>query len=248
LRDEFIRGAFGEDAVPAPAARPTAVRRPAARAWSRGLAALGAAAAVLVVGLAAWSLNPGPRWRPVGNADVDGNVMIDGEPVPAGDLASLEDALAPGATLEWRGHGDLALVSQGQLALAIAPGTRMTLPEPPPRWFGRTTHGRVEEGEIRLTSGPGFHGARVSITTPQATVAMIGTTLAVICEPMGTCVCVFEGEVRVTAGAHDMGMVPAGHRQVVFADGRTPERAEIRPNENVELGRMRETMRPMLGR
>jgi len=59
---------------------------------------------------------------------------------------------------------------------------------------------------------------------------------------------VFEGEVRVTAGAHDMGMVPAGHRQVVFADGRTPERAEIRPNENVELGRMRETMRPMLGR
>ena len=222
-------------------ARPVDARRPGSR-FSRLLAALAATAALVLVGAGAWAFNPGPRWQVAEGQQAHGNVLIDDEPVPADDFASLNDALVEGSKIEWNGDGDLELVSRGQLALAIVPGTQMRLPAPPPRWFTRTSGGRVESGEIRLTSGTRFHGARLTIATPQASVVMTGTTLAVIQEPMGTCVCVLEGSVHVMAGTHDMGMVPGGQRQTVFADGRAPERAEMRPVERVKLAEMRTAM------
>jgi len=244
----FASGAIDPEhaaAEAAPGARPVHARRPGSR-FSRRLVALTAAVALVLVGAAAWAFNPGPRWQVAEGQRAHGNVLIDGEPVPADDIASVDDALLPGSTIEWNGDGDLELVSRGQLALAIVPGTRMSLPAPPPRWFARASGGRVDSGEIRLTSGARFHGARLTIATPQASVTMTGTTLAVIQEPMGTCVCVLEGSVHVTAGTQDMGMVPGGQRQVVYADGRAPERAEMRPVERVKLGEMRTAMAPVL--
>jgi len=207
----------------------------------------GAAAALLAIGVTT-VMNAGPRWKVAGAQAAHGNVMINDEPVPADDVASLNEALVPGAVIEWNGNGDLELVSTRELALGIAPGTKMTLPAPPPRWFARTSRGAIETGTIRLASGKRFHGARVTIATPEATVEMTGTMLSVIHEPMGTCVCVFEGAVRVMAGTHDMGMVPAGQRQVVFADGSAPIRAEMRPTERAKLGEMKEGLRAELER
>jgi hypothetical protein len=76
-----------------------------------------------------------------------------------------------------------------------------------------------------------------------------GTTLAVIMEPTGTCVCVLEGEVMVGArgdaagpeggGGGAMMPISAGHRGYIFRDGRTPERADIRPEELTSLARFR---------
>ena len=244
LEAAFASGAIDPEsaAEAAPSrARPVHARRPGS-GFGRRLAALAAAAALVLVGAGAWEFNPGPRWQVAEGQQAHGNVLIDGEPVPADDFGSVDDALVAGSTIEWNGDGDLELVSRGQLALAIVPGTRMLLPAPPPRWFARTCDGRVESGEIRLTSGSRFHGARLTIATPQASVVMTGTTLAVIQEPAGTCVCVLEGSVHVMAGTHDMGMVPGGQRQVVFADGRAPERAEMRPIERVKLGEMRTAM------
>jgi ferric-dicitrate binding protein FerR (iron transport regulator) len=208
--------------------------------------ALAGAAAAIALGAFAWALNPGPQWRVADLQDAHGNVMVDDEPIPADDAESLNEALVPGATIEWNGNGDLELVSRGQAALGIAPGTTMTLPAPPPRWFARASNGRVTMGTVRLTTGSRFRGARLTIATPEATVFVTGTTLAVIEEPMGTCVCVLEGKVHVMAGANDMGMVPAGQRQTVFADGSKPVRAEMRPVERGMLGEMRRAMGPVL--
>ena len=233
---------------PAAEERPVAARRPDGRGMRRAFRALAAAAAVLLAAGVTAVLNAGPRWRVAGVQAAHGNVMVNDEPVPAGDVASLNALLAPGAVIEWNGNGDLELISKGQMALGIAPGTKMTLPAPPPRWFARSSRGALETVTIRLASGPDFHGARVTITTPEATVEMTGTMLAVIHEPMGTCVCVFEGAVRVLKGAQDLGMVPAGQRQVVFADGSAPVRAEMRPTERARLGTMKEEIRAELER
>jgi ferric-dicitrate binding protein FerR (iron transport regulator) len=232
LKDAFVSGAIDQDA------RPIAARRPGGRAARFPLALAGAVAAVLVVA-SAFAFNPGPQWRVAQMQNAHGNVIVNDDAIPADDIPSLNEALVPGARIEWDGDGDLELLSRGRLALGIVPGTRMTLPAPPPRWFLRHSEARIETGTIRLTSGPRFHGARVTIATPEARIEMTGTTLAVIHEPMGTCVCVLEGSVHVMAGTHDMGMVPAGQRQVVFASGAPPVRAEMRPTERVALGEMR---------
>jgi len=241
-KDLFVAGAYPREEPP------VAARRPGPRTMRRAFFALaGAAAVLLAIGVTA-VMNAGPRWRVAGAQSAHGNVLVNDEPIPADDVASLNEALAPGAVIEWNGNGDLELVSRRHLALGIAPGTKMTLPAPPPRWFARSSRGSIETGTIRLASGPRFHGARVTIGTPEATVVMTGTMLSVIHEPMGTCVCVFEGAVRVLAGTHDMGMVPAGQRQVVFADGSEPVRAEMRPGERVKLGEMKEGIRAELER
>ncbi len=237
----FASGAI-DPAAATPAERPIAARRPGSRLLRLALAT----AALLLVAGFAWVFNPGPRWRVAALQNAHGNVLINDEAIPADDFESINEALVAGATIEWNGSGDLELVSRGQVALGIAPGTRMTLPAPPPRWFGRHSEGRVEAGEVRLTSGTRFHGATLTIATPQASATMTGTTLAVIEEPMGTCVCVLEGTVHVMAGRHDMGMVPAGQLQQVFADGRAPHRGEMRPTERMKLGMMRAAMAPVL--
>lgn len=220
-----------------------AAARPARAPYRRAFFALSAAAAVLLVIGIAVVMNPGPRWQVARTGTTYGNVLVNGEPVPVDDVRSLNEALAPGVTIEWDGSGDLALVSRRFLALGIAPGTKMTLPAPPPRWFARDVHGSLETGTIRLTSGPRFHGARVTIVAPQATAEMTGTTLAVIAEPQVTCVCVLEGAVHVMAGKHDMGMVPAGMRATVFGNGDAPIRAEMRPTERVKLSALKEEVR-----
>jgi ferric-dicitrate binding protein FerR (iron transport regulator) len=95
-------------------------------------------------------------------------------------------------------------------------------------------------GEIRIATGPDFRGARLTIATPEARVEVTGTTLAVIREPAGTCVCVMQGNVRVGAGSGAMERIEAGRRIYVFNDGRPPERAEMRPTEVAPLGELME--------
>jgi hypothetical protein len=233
------------------AAAVQAVKRPVSArpsAYRRALYALASAAAVLLVVGIAVVLNPGPRWRVASSQNASGNVLVDDNPIPVDDVRSLNEALVPGSTIEWDGVGDIELVSRRFLALGIAPGTKMTLPAPPPRWFARSVRGTIQSGTVRLTSGPRFHGARVTIEAPQATAEMTGTTLAVIAEPQVTCVCVLEGAVHVMAGKHDMGMVPAGMRATVFGNGDAPIQAAMRPTERVKLSAMKEAVKPDLER
>lgn len=250
LRAAFLDGSLRYETVaPMPAPRPLAVRRP----WfARPVTALWAAGAAAVITLfAGIAFNPGPHWQVASMQAAHGNVMIDEDPIPADDAASLTDALIEGSTIEWNGEGELMIVSPGQLAISIAPGTRMTLPAPPPRFFSRMSSGTLLAGRLRVTTGPGFHGARLRLTTPEATAEVTGTTLAVIRDAMATCVCVSDGKVRVRDARprangfrSDFGMIPAGERQVVYRaeQAKLPERTPILPTERTPLAALRAAM------
>lgn len=133
---------------------------------ARGLAPWIAVATALAVAALAWATNPGPQWRVADTQQADGNVLFDDDPIPAVDVEAMGEQLVPGVVLEWRGTGDLELISPGCAVLAIAPGTVVTLPAPPPRWFARASTCRLSEGTLRFVPGPRFRGARLVIETP----------------------------------------------------------------------------------
>jgi ferric-dicitrate binding protein FerR (iron transport regulator) len=240
LAREFASGAIAR-AGAREALRPVAPAWRAVLGWAIPVAA---AAALLVVGV----LNRGPRWELVSSRGA-GDVVVDGVPVPIASMNDLARRLRRGVRLKLPSEGQIEIAIPGQIAMQVAPGTDVTLPASAGRWFGRSTRASVANGEVRITTGAGFHGARLAVETPEAMVQVTGTTLAVICEPTGTCVCVLEGSVRVAAQAGGAGVpVSEGHRRYVFNDARAPESAEIRPTEIGALKEFRERRRPLMER
>jgi len=232
LKQEFASGAL-ESARPRVRRLPVPLHRRPALRW----AALPVAAAAALV--AASTLNQGPRWELISSRG-EGVAVIDDVPVPMNHAGDLARRLRPGARLRLPEGGEIEIASRSQIAMQITPGTDVTLPEPPGRWFGRHARAGIAEGDLRITTGAGFRGARLEVETPEAIVEVTGTTLAVICEPAGTCVCVLEGRVTV-AGRGEGTKVPVGEgrRRFVFNDARPPETAGIRPVEDVMLRQFR---------
>jgi ferric-dicitrate binding protein FerR (iron transport regulator) len=228
-----------------PATPPAIVRVPVAPrpAWREGARRWGlvpalAAAAVLVVAL----LNRGPAWRMTG-ASGEGIAVVDGRPIPMNHVDELRAALVPGARVRVPPGCDIEIESRGTMAIHMVSETDATVPAPPGRWFGRRIAAEVNSGEWQITTGSRFHGAELAIVTPEAHVEVRGTTLAVIREAHGTCVCVFDGKVRVGRDAADMVMVQHGHRRFVFNDGREPEMDDILPREQAGLSSFRDAKR-----
>jgi ferric-dicitrate binding protein FerR (iron transport regulator) len=205
------------------------------REMTRWAAAAAAAAALIVAVLA---LNQGPEWRVV-SLHGRGLATLDGREVALGDGAQLDRMLRPGVQLALPSDADLLLQAGDQMMLAVDPGSVVTLPGAPGRWFARRAQGRVDAGTMRVTTGAAFHGAALAILTPEAQVRVTGTTFAVICEPTGTCVCVLEGTVRVGPLGAGMTEVPGGMRGYVFASGAPMAHAAMRPDEEIKLGRLR---------
>ena len=191
--------------------------------------------------------NRAPQWK-LESVHGDGIVIVDGAPVPTAHAEDLARRMRSGAFVQLPAGVELELVSRGTLAVQITGGTHASVPSLPGRWFARHAAAEVREGEIRVTTGSAFHGARLAIDTPEARVAVVGTTFAVICEPAGTCVCVMEGRLMVGARGGAMSPVMAGHRRYVFADGRPEESAEMRATEHEPLGDLRARMTPEMGR
>lgn len=235
LKRDFVAGRIGESRVLTLAA--PWYRRPAFR-----LALAPAALGVLVVGVIAFlsMTDRGPGWTLMA-ARGNGAVTVDGAPVPLAIRAELTRALHPGARITVPADAELELMSVAGLVIQVTGGTELTLPASPGRWMNRRVSGRVDRGEIRVTTGSAFHGASLHVQTPEAEVEVTGTTLAVICEPTGTCVCVQSGVVKVGTRGGSMERVPEGRRRYVFNDGRPPESAEIRPTEGVQLGVFRDS-------
>jgi ferric-dicitrate binding protein FerR (iron transport regulator) len=143
----------------------------------------------------------------------------------------------------------LDLASRGTLAIQMAGGTDAVLPRAPGRWANRTVSAEIATGEWRITTGERFPGARLVVSTPTAHVEVTGTTLAVICEPSGTCVCVYEGHVQVGRDASDMVSVDHGRRRYLYADAaHTPLDDAMLPREVPALGSFCESMRPVVRR
>lgn len=246
LAQRFASGAIapaaaGETVVPFPRLRRPWHRTPAAR-WALAPVALAAAF------LAVLYLDRGPGWG-VMAANGAGVAVIDGRQVPLADAAALARALEPGARVRLPEGATLEIASGRALAIHATPGTEFTVPRSPGRWFSRAAATELASGSLRFTTGPGFAGARLAVFTAEASIEVTGTTLAVICDTPGTCVCVFEGAVRV--GPRDGGaMEPVGamRLRMIKKDGSEPKSASIRPTEAAELGAFRERGREYLDR
>ena len=237
LRSGFVSGRLS---APARVLRPAWHARPLVRF---GLAPLAAAAALVAV----TTLNRGPAWR-IASSSGDGIAVVDGRPVPMGHAEDFAALLGPGSRVRIPEGSQLEILSPGGLMIQIAPGSDFTVPKPPARWFGRGTTAELRAGELRIMTGPAFHGARLAVVTPETRVEVTGTTLAVIREPAGTCVCVLEGKVAVGSPGGAKVEVVEGRRRFVFADGRPSEEAEMRPAEHEALPEFRDSRRALLER
>jgi ferric-dicitrate binding protein FerR (iron transport regulator) len=233
LKGEFVSGRITGGTVPIP------------RPWYRRAAAPAAVAAAAVIAVVAGFLNRGPDWI-VTSASGDGIVQIDGEQVAIADLNALRARVRPGVEIQVPGSGEIAILSAGALAIQLTAGTELTVPPPPPRWFGRVVELYARAGELRITTGPRFSGARLLVRTPDAEVDVTGTTLAVILNPLGTCVCVFEGTVKLGTLGGELTPVPAGTRRQMFRDGNPPVMEPIRDMERMKLGMFRDASLPLL--
>src|SRR5262245_5878036 len=201
-----------------------------------------AAAAVLVVVSVGSGLNTGSPWR-VGSVSGEGVAIVDEQPIPLNHHDELERALTPGAHVRVPMGCEIGIRSVGTIAIHMTSGTDGIVPGVPGRWFGRNVSGRVDAGEWRVMTGPRFHGAHLAIATPAAHVEVTGTTLAVICEPPGTCVCVYEGSVKVGRDRTSMVSVEEGRRRYVFMDPSLPMESDVmRPAEASALAEMHDQM------
>jgi hypothetical protein len=187
-----------------------------------------------------FTANQGPDWQ-LHEPVPEGSLIVDGSPIPLDRIDEVNDHLQPGARLALTDSVDVTLVSNHHLLIQLAPGTEVTLPERPKRWSGRDLHTEITRGRIRITTRSRFEGAVFNVRTPEATVMISGTTLAVILESYGTCVCVYEGSVQVTGSGDSHEEVPEGTRMDFYNDGRPPALAEIRPKE-FQILRMLESL------
>jgi hypothetical protein len=235
-----LRGGFTSGTLaPAPRLLPQPLPRPLAFAR----AAMARAAAAFVV---LFALDRAPGWQVT--AWDGGAVTVDGQAVPAGDASALAARLHPGARVATAEGTQLALRGGDVMALVAIPGTEFTLPATPRRWTSRAVQGGIEHGEIRITTGPAFRGARLTIVTREAHVLVNGTTFAVIREPDGTCVCLYEGHVRMGPVGGQMTPLEPGNRRFVYNDGR-PELVEPLPGgERMKLRMLRDAEQVPLGR
>ena len=210
--------------------------------WRYTVAAAAAIFAVVLTGI----LNQAPGWRITGMRGA-GTVQLDGKPVSVADASMLGRSIPAGVRVEVTDGAEVDLRADGIIALQCAGGADLILPPPPPRWFARRAALHVQEGEIRVSTGPAFKGATLAVTTPDAALAVTGTTFAVILEPTGTCVCVLEGMVQVGPRDGPASPVTSGKRRYVFRDGRPVEDAAMRDVEHVKLGAFRDAQMAAMG-
>lgn len=244
-----LREAFVSGRIEAPArVAPPPVTSSGGRPWWRLPVARWAlaAAAFVVVWMAGSALNRAPAWQVLEVHGV-GVATVDGRPVMLDKVEQLTALIRPGARVRVPDGATVALASRGQMALELTADADVVIPSAPGRWFGRSTYAEVNRGIMRITTGHGFRGARLHVETPAADVDVTGTTLAVICEPVGTCVCVLEGGVKVGRQGEEMIEVAAGRRRFVFLDG-TDEQDTMRESEAVSLTALRDARRDVLER
>ena len=237
LREQLVSGDFGP-------ARPRVLHLPWHRRPMTHWTLASAAAVAIVAALLVW--NQGPEWHVI-SAHGEGIAVVDGRPVPLGHTTDLDALFRPGVRVMIPEGSEVELRAGDVMLAQIASGSDVTVPSLPGRWFARRAIGEVRSGEIRLTTGAGFHGATLALQTPDAQVRVTGTTLAVICESAGTCVCVLEGRVHVGASPRTMEAVTGGTRGYVFADGRPMLHEAMRADEVPRLTALRDSRAGLLG-
>jgi hypothetical protein len=176
---------------------------------------LPAAAALLLA--VAIPLNRGGGWS-VSHVR-EGSIVVDGREFEAIEDEALSTVLGRGGELETGPGMLLQFERPGRLAVEVDAGARVEVPSPPGRWWNRDVTLRVEEGEMRVLTGPAFAGRRLVVLTPESRTEVVGTLISVFRDAGGTCVCVMHGTAMVGPPAGEMQPVPAGMRMVLPATG-----------------------------
>jgi len=204
---------------------------------------MAAAAAILIVAVVA--LNRGPGWTLA--VEGTGTVEIDGVLVSLEDRDDLLARLRPGVRLKMPANAEITLVADRTLALLFTSGSDATIPPPPARWLGRASAIEMWAGEVRISTGVQFGGARIAVATPNAAVEITGTTIAVILDSAYTCVCVLEGTAGMGEPHGRMTDVSAGMRRFLYRD-HSPSRVEpIDDMQRMKLTMFRDASGPRLG-
>ncbi len=218
-------------------------REPAGGAWKGAFLIFASAAVAAYIVL---QLNAGPDWQ-VRKVQGSGQIRVDGHRYSAGKPADYAALLRPGSRIQLTGAASLQVAAADNLIMEIAPGSDISLPRAPGRWWDRQGLANIRAGELRITTGRAFPGAGLLVVSPDTHVMVTGTTLAVICDNGGTCVCVCEGQVKVGRELDSMVVVPQGHLRYTPRDGSAAHAADIRPTERVALSDLRDKARRVIG-
>ena len=243
---QALRGLRDHPARPSPAARADARRmllgdrsNRTARRRTQVMKVL-AAAALLLAAVATWhSLRQTVPWEVLAITG-DGEVRIDGRRFAVADRDRWEPLVRPDALVAVSDGVDLELLCGDAVLLVITGGSTVTLPEEPGRTLARSSTVYLRSGEVRATTGPGFPGMELRIQASEADAAVTGTTIAVIQNDDGTCLCVLEGSATLEAEAGREVRVPPGRRRVVFKDRRAPTSEAILDMERMKLEMLRD--------
>lgn len=204
-----------------------------------------AAAATVLLYISLSAINAGPRWQ-IAQCTGDGVIEISDQSAPAAEAHRLQEFLRVGTRIRVSGDAQLVLVCPGTMAFQVTSGAEVTLPPAPGRWFRRAVECEARAGEVRVVTGPSFHGGRLRIAAPAATIDVVGTTLAVIASPHETCLCVLDGAATMTGRDGLVAEVHGGERRTVYQAPRAPLVESILPMERMKLEMLREQVAPIL--
>ncbi len=124
-----------------------------------------------------------------------------------------------------------------QLRFRLVPGTSLSLPKPPGRWFGRDRRLTLTAGEIYGTSGGRNLDFGLLFTTEELQASLTGTTFAVFRTDSASCVCLWQGGIAVTPviGAATPIILQPEQRVWIYKDGRPPELKPLSDMERMKL-------------
>lgn len=217
LRADFVAGRLEPTSGPIPP-RPVSRRR-----WGWGLIPLAAVVLVAMVVV----FNGGPALQ-LSDVNGDGTVTVDGRVFQAADRDGIAGALRPGASVELSEGVDIDVFYEGTAVFQLSSATA-TIPGAPGRWIQKSVDSFVQMGELRILTGPGFSGAKLSVRTPEGEIVITGSLVSVFRDGALTCVCVQKGSASVGIDAGDMENIPPGKRKVMYADGKPSIVTDIAP-------------------
>lgn len=221
---ERARAAFLE----APGEQDGAPRRAPAPRRRRWMATVAAAAMIAVLAVLWFGSTPSETWRVLGvsgpmQVTLDGTAvelptgtLLDGGSFVVGDSTEVE--------LGW-----------GKLRLRLRPGTEVTVPAAPGRWFGRRRVLHLTAGEAYGSSGLAGVGFDLRLQTPEAEARLLGTTFAVFRTGDATCFCLYRGGLEVTPRGSESFELPVQRRVYIYDDGRPPSIEELDAGETMKL-------------
>lgn len=196
----------------------------------RSLVILAAAAAIVLVTL----LVPEPdRWR----VRLDGGLALDEADFALGDEDRLAAELERSGWVETR--GGRARFSLGRvLELELLPGSSLHFPGLPELDGLSSLDFELARGEVYLRTLGSYPGNPIRVRADGLDVALDGTSVGVLVDELGTCVCVAEGSVRLTspqlaAGSED---VPAPRTVRVFRSASMGPKSEPFPSDTTSPG------------